>query len=35
LLRSKDIRISQNGAGFADLTPGEVYFKKIEMRQAA
>jgi len=35
MLRSKDVRISRDGAGLDDLTPGEVYFKKIEMRQAA
>jgi hypothetical protein len=35
MLRSKDVRISQDGAGLDDLTPGEVYFRKIEMGQAA
>jgi hypothetical protein len=28
MLRSKDVRVSQDGAGFDDLTPDEVYFGK-------
>jgi hypothetical protein len=35
MLQSKDVRISRDGAGLDDLTPGEVYFRRIEMRQAA
>jgi len=35
MLRSKDVRISQDGTGLDDLMPDEVYFGKIEMRQAA
>jgi hypothetical protein len=35
MLRSKDVRISQDCTGLDDLMPDEVYFGKIEMRQAA
>jgi hypothetical protein len=34
MLRSKDVRISRDGAGLDGRTPGVVYFRKIEMRQA-
>ncbi len=35
MLRSKGVRISRDGSGLDDLTPDEVYFEKLEMRQAA
>lgn len=35
MLQSRNVRISQDGKGLDDLTPDEVYFAKIEMRQAA
>jgi hypothetical protein len=37
MLRSKDVRFSQDGTGLDDPMPDKekVYFGKIEMRQAA
>jgi len=35
ILHFRNIRIRQDGKGLDDLTPDEVYFAKIEMRQAA
>jgi hypothetical protein len=33
--RSREVRVCEDVKGLDDLTPDEVYFAKIEMRQAA